>query len=151
MLFKNTFQENRKNISNYFKEGADVKPWEFGNELVFTRLDKFVERLQVVEVNLLNGCIPILFLIFLSTHQKYCRWAWCTDTCLVGGPSSDHVTMATHFGSPSNVTLTSQWNTYLYLPYWRDSGKWNRPLSCDVIAAWFGGNNKRISMSWEYV
>jgi hypothetical protein len=50
MLFRNTFQENRKKISNFFKEGAEVKPWEFGNELVFTRLDKFVERLQIVEV-----------------------------------------------------------------------------------------------------
>lgn len=73
MLFKNTFQENRKNISNYFKEGADVKLWEFGNELVFTRLDKFVERLQVVEVNLLNGCIPILFLMFLSSTLELIR------------------------------------------------------------------------------
>lgn len=51
-LFKDTFQENRKNIAKFFKEGAEVKPWEFGNELVFTRLDMFVARLKIVEVRI---------------------------------------------------------------------------------------------------
>ncbi|XP_032221173.2 dynein beta chain, ciliary [Nematostella vectensis] len=49
MLFRDTFEENRKTISKFFAEGTEVKPWEFASEIVFTRLDKFVERLRVVE------------------------------------------------------------------------------------------------------
>ena len=41
-------------MKNLFKDGQEVKLWEFSNDLVFTRIDKFIERLQVVEVNVLN-------------------------------------------------------------------------------------------------
>ena len=49
--FRSQFEEDRKNISKFFKEGQDVKQWEFASELVFTRLDRFIERLQIVEVS----------------------------------------------------------------------------------------------------
>ena len=48
--FKEHFEEDRKNIKKFFKEGQEVKQWEFANELVFTRIDQFVQRLGVVEV-----------------------------------------------------------------------------------------------------
>lgn len=50
--FKEHFEEDRKNIQKFFKEGQEVKQWEFANELVFTRIDQFVKRLKIVEVSL---------------------------------------------------------------------------------------------------
>lgn len=47
--FKEQFEEIRKNIQKFFKEGQEVKQWEFANELVFTRIDQFVRRLRIVE------------------------------------------------------------------------------------------------------
>ena len=48
--FRSQFEEDRKNISKFFKEDQEVKPWEFASNLIFTRLDKFIERLQIIEV-----------------------------------------------------------------------------------------------------
>lgn len=48
--FKEHFEDVRRNIQKFFKEGQEVKQWEFANELVFTRKDQFVQRLRIVEV-----------------------------------------------------------------------------------------------------
>lgn len=64
--FKEQFEEIRKNIQKFFKEGQEVKQWEFANELVFTRIDQFVRRLRIVEVSLCK---------FLCCH--YCHWETC--------------------------------------------------------------------------
>ena len=37
-------------MKQLFKDPENVKDWEFSNELAFARLDKFVERVGVVEV-----------------------------------------------------------------------------------------------------
>lgn len=62
--FRGQFEEDRKNISKFFKEGQEVKSWEFASNLVFTRLDKFIERLQIVEV-----CVFKLCCLDLCTSQ----------------------------------------------------------------------------------
>ena len=62
--FKEQFEEIRKNIQKFFKEGQEVKQWEFANELVFTRIDQFVRRLRIVEVSLCE-IIPVLPLLSL--------------------------------------------------------------------------------------
>lgn len=49
--FKEHFEDIRRNIKKFFKEGQEVKQWEFANELVFTRKDQFVQRLRIVEVS----------------------------------------------------------------------------------------------------
>lgn len=49
-FFKETFEDVRGNIQKFFKEGQEVKQWEFANELVFTRMDQFILRLKTVEV-----------------------------------------------------------------------------------------------------
>ncbi|XP_058960986.2 dynein beta chain, ciliary-like [Pocillopora verrucosa] len=48
-FFKETFEDVRGNIQKFFKEGQEVKQWEFANELVFTRMDQFILRLKTVE------------------------------------------------------------------------------------------------------
>ena len=53
-FFKETFEDVRRNIQKFFKEGQQVKQWEFANELVFTRMDQFISRLKTVEVGRLN-------------------------------------------------------------------------------------------------
>lgn len=55
-FFKENFEDARKNIQKFFKEGQEVKGWEFANELVFTRKDQFVQRLGIVEVGSENVC-----------------------------------------------------------------------------------------------
>ena len=60
--FKEQFEEIRKNIQKFFKEGQEVKQWEFANELVFTRIDQFVRRLRIVEVSFCKFlCCHLLF------------------------------------------------------------------------------------------
>lgn len=51
MCFKENFEDIRRNIQKFFKEGQEVKQWEFANELVFTRIDLFIQRLKIVEVS----------------------------------------------------------------------------------------------------
>ena len=53
-FFQETFEDVRRNIPKFFKEGEQVKQWEFANELVFTRMDQFILRLKTVEVGRLN-------------------------------------------------------------------------------------------------
>ncbi|KAJ7340470.1 hypothetical protein OS493_003218 [Desmophyllum pertusum] len=48
-FFQETFEDVRRNIPKFFKEGEQVKQWEFANELVFTRMDQFILRLKTVE------------------------------------------------------------------------------------------------------
>ena len=50
-FFNETFEDVRGNIQKFFKEGQEVKQWEFANELVFTRMDQFILRLKTVEVS----------------------------------------------------------------------------------------------------
>ena len=58
-FFKETFEDVRRNIQKFFKEGQQVKQWEFANELVFTRMDLFISRLKTVEVGTLNTCLVL--------------------------------------------------------------------------------------------
>ena len=51
MCFKENFEDIRRNIQKFFKEGQEAKQWEFANELVFTRIDLFIQRLKIVEVS----------------------------------------------------------------------------------------------------
>ena len=49
-MWKDLFLQTRANMGQLFKDPENVKNWEFANELAFARLDKFVERVAVVEV-----------------------------------------------------------------------------------------------------
>ena len=55
MCFKENFEDIRRNIQKFFKEGQEVKQWEFANELVFTRIDLFIQRLKIVEVSFIEA------------------------------------------------------------------------------------------------
>lgn len=48
-MWKDLFLQTRANMSQLFKDPEKVKNWEFANDLAFARLDKFVERVAVVE------------------------------------------------------------------------------------------------------
>ena len=37
-------------MKKFFKEGEEVKLWEFSSNLVFTRIGNFTERLRIVKV-----------------------------------------------------------------------------------------------------
>ena len=47
--FKDCFAEKRKTISTYFKDSPPVE-WEFQTDLIFQRFDRFMERVDTVEV-----------------------------------------------------------------------------------------------------
>ena len=49
-MWKDLFLQTRANMSQLYKDPEKVKNWEFASELAFARLDKFVERVAVVEV-----------------------------------------------------------------------------------------------------
>ncbi|XP_064623162.1 dynein beta chain, ciliary-like [Lineus longissimus] len=45
--FKESYQVHKDKLKDYFKEG-EPKEWEFAAPLVFARLDKFMERIEIV-------------------------------------------------------------------------------------------------------
>ena len=52
-VFVNVFNDRRKNLASYFKEGAVVE-WDFQSSIVFTRFDKFMSKLKQLQVRKLN-------------------------------------------------------------------------------------------------
>ena len=60
--FKIQFENTRNSIDKYFKDPEKVKKWEFSNDLVFTRYDQFVKRLELIEVSILSVYNGILHL-----------------------------------------------------------------------------------------
>ncbi|XP_039265498.2 dynein beta chain, ciliary-like [Styela clava] len=46
--FRDSYNHYRVNIDKYFKNEDEVKRWEFAAELVFSRMDRFSERLGIV-------------------------------------------------------------------------------------------------------
>ncbi|XP_025057963.1 dynein heavy chain 9, axonemal [Alligator sinensis] len=57
--FKQTFEERRKNLYIYFKPDQEMKEWDFQSHLVFTRLDGFLRRLEIVK-DLLATALDIM-------------------------------------------------------------------------------------------
>ncbi|XP_077869744.1 dynein beta chain, ciliary-like [Saccoglossus kowalevskii] len=47
--FRKVYEEHRAKLKDYFKNGDEPKEWEFASPLVFTRLDKFMERLEILK------------------------------------------------------------------------------------------------------
>ncbi|KAF5902959.1 dynein heavy chain 9, axonemal, partial [Clarias magur] len=52
--FKGIFHDKRNSLNQYQKNGMEVKPWDFSPSMVFARLDRFIERLKLIETLLLN-------------------------------------------------------------------------------------------------
>lgn len=49
--FKEIFNDRRKSLNQYQRNGTEVKPWDFSPVLVFAGLDRFIERLKLLEVS----------------------------------------------------------------------------------------------------
>ncbi|XP_071797739.1 dynein beta chain, ciliary isoform X1 [Asterias amurensis] len=47
--FKNLYSEHRDKLKDYFKDGREPILWEFASSMVFARMDKFMERLEILE------------------------------------------------------------------------------------------------------
>ncbi|XP_060795606.1 dynein axonemal heavy chain 9-like [Neoarius graeffei] len=52
--FKEIFNDQKNSLTQYQRKGLEVKPWNFSPSLVFSRLDRFIERLKLIETLLLN-------------------------------------------------------------------------------------------------
>ncbi|XP_014668470.1 PREDICTED: LOW QUALITY PROTEIN: dynein beta chain, ciliary-like [Priapulus caudatus] len=48
--FRATYDEHKAAIATYFGDDRPAKTWEFAPALVFTRMDKFTERLQTIRI-----------------------------------------------------------------------------------------------------
>ncbi|XP_068120652.1 dynein axonemal heavy chain 9 isoform X1 [Hyperolius riggenbachi] len=48
-FFMQTFVECREKLPTYYKNGEEVKPWDFPSILVFARLEVFLRRLETIE------------------------------------------------------------------------------------------------------
>uniref|UniRef100_A0A8B9HPK8 Dynein, axonemal, heavy chain 9 n=1 Tax=Astyanax mexicanus TaxID=7994 RepID=A0A8B9HPK8_ASTMX len=53
MHFKSVFEDKRNSLSQYQRNGMEVKPWDFSSFMVFAGLDRFMERLKMIEALLL--------------------------------------------------------------------------------------------------
>ena len=47
-VFVNVFNDRRKSLASYFKEGPIVE-WDFQSSIVFTRFDKFMSKLKQLQ------------------------------------------------------------------------------------------------------
>ncbi|KAA0725373.1 Dynein heavy chain 9, axonemal [Triplophysa tibetana] len=52
--FKNTYEEQKANLSQFRKNEKEVKPWDFSPLMVFAGLDHFMKRLRTIETLLLT-------------------------------------------------------------------------------------------------
>ncbi|KAL6475225.1 hypothetical protein MHYP_G00162650 [Metynnis hypsauchen] len=52
--FKSVFEDRRNSLSQYQRNGMEVKPWDFSPFMVFAGLDRFMERLKMIETLLLT-------------------------------------------------------------------------------------------------
>lgn len=60
--FKDTFFSQRKKLATYFTKSQEFKPWDFQPQMVFARLDMFLNRLGKIEV--LVNMLSINIIIF---------------------------------------------------------------------------------------
>lgn len=51
-VFVNVYNERRKNLATYFKDGPVVE-WDFQSTIVFTRFDKFLEKISQLQVRII--------------------------------------------------------------------------------------------------
>ncbi len=52
--YLNSYEDHKKKILTYFKNGIPPKEWEFSRNLVFALWDKFMERMNMINVKVLN-------------------------------------------------------------------------------------------------
>jgi len=48
-VFVDVYNDRRKNLSTYFKDGPVVE-WDFQSSIVFTRFDKFTTKIKQLQV-----------------------------------------------------------------------------------------------------
>nr|P39057.1 RecName: Full=Dynein beta chain, ciliary [Heliocidaris crassispina]BAA00827.1 dynein beta-heavy chain [Heliocidaris crassispina] len=47
--WRELYDEHRAKLKDYFKDGKEVKEWEFASPLVFTRMDNFIRRIETIQ------------------------------------------------------------------------------------------------------
>ncbi|XP_078081541.1 dynein axonemal heavy chain 9 [Mustelus asterias] len=47
--FKQIYEEKRGNLQSYYKEGESMKEWDFNSQLIFARLNCYLNRLEQIE------------------------------------------------------------------------------------------------------
>lgn len=52
ILFKSTYEDRRANLRQYQKNGSLVRPWDFSPLLIFSGLDRFVNRVKIIKVSM---------------------------------------------------------------------------------------------------
>lgn len=50
LLFQSTYEDRRANLSRYRRNGSVVRPWDFSPLLVFSGLDRFINRVRTIKV-----------------------------------------------------------------------------------------------------
>ena len=52
MAWRDTYEEHKAKLKDYFKDGKEPIEWEFAPQLVFHRYDKFLDRVKTVAVSI---------------------------------------------------------------------------------------------------
>lgn len=52
ILFKSTYEDRRANLRQYQRNGSLVRPWDFSPLLIFSGLDRFVNRVKIIKVSM---------------------------------------------------------------------------------------------------
>lgn len=60
--WRDMYDEHRAKLKDYFKDGKEVKGWEFASPLVFTRMDNFTRRIETIQVRYRNAASTTLYL-----------------------------------------------------------------------------------------
>ncbi|XP_071954573.1 dynein beta chain, ciliary-like [Antedon mediterranea] len=47
--FRDLYEEHRNKLKDYFKDGKEPRLWEFASNMVFTRMDAFIDRLDTLQ------------------------------------------------------------------------------------------------------
>jgi hypothetical protein len=50
--FRLTYEEKRASLGQYQRKGREVRPWDFHPLMVFSGLDRFMDRVKTIEVRI---------------------------------------------------------------------------------------------------
>lgn len=65
--YKGLYDDHRAKLQDYFKHGREPILWEFDPSMVFARMDKFLERLEILEVSVSLTKAFICWIVFLCS------------------------------------------------------------------------------------
>ena len=89
-VFVNVYDDRRKNLASYFKDGPVVE-WDFQSTIIFTRFDKFMAKIRQLQARFISLILPVIKHISLHRSISILLWSLTSWRRLsMAGPRDRH-------------------------------------------------------------